>query len=92
MKPVNIRNFRFAKQKDNSVRLFFDYSKSKKLRIDVFLSGSDEDLRLNILSSNEGGIEDGALILDVISNHRNCIDVNLNTYSYGALKVEANEI
>jgi len=92
MKPVNIRNFRFAKQKDNSVRLFFDYSKSKKLRIDVFLSGSDEDLRLNILSSNEGDIEDGALILDVISNHRNCIDVNLNTYSYGALKVEANEI
>jgi hypothetical protein len=92
MKPINVKNFRFIKQAPNSIKMFFDYSKSKELKIEVFLSGSDEDMRLPILNSDIGEVRDGALHTNVNPNERNCINVKLANYSYGSLKVEAHEI
>ena len=92
MKSINVKNFRFIKQSADSIKMFFDYSKSKELKIEVFLSGSDEDMRLSILNSDIGKVYDGALHINVNPNERNCINVKLANYSYGSLKVEAHEI
>ena len=91
-KLVSVKNFRFVKKNDNSVRVFFDHSRSKMLKIEVFLSGADEDMKLLILDSNLGEIHFGSLHIDVTANERNSIDITLDRYSYGSLKVEAHEI
>ena len=91
VKPLN-KNFRFVKKNENSVRVFFDHSRSKTLKIDILLSGADEDMKLLILDSNLGEIHSGSLHVDVTANERNSIDITLNRYSYGSLKVEAHEI
>jgi hypothetical protein len=91
-KIVSVKNFRFVRQDDNSVRIFFDHSRSKMLKIEVFLSGADEDMKLSILDSNLGEIHTGNLHVDVTANERNSIDITLDGYSYGSLKVEAHEV
>ena len=91
-KLVSVKNFRFVKKNENSVRVFFDHSRSKTLKIDILLSGADEDMKLLILDSNLGEIHSGSLHVDVTANERNSIDITLNRYSYGSLKVEAHEI
>ncbi|MBL7003936.1 MAG: hypothetical protein ISR69_07920 [Gammaproteobacteria bacterium] len=91
-KPTNVNNFRFLKLTDGSIRMFFDHSRSKKLKIEVFLSGVDEDMKLLILDSNLGEVHNGDLYIDVTSKERNSINLVLDSYSYGSLKVEAHEI
>ena len=91
-KPVSLNNFRFTRQKNNSIRIFFDHSRSKTLKIEVLLSGADEDMKLLILDSNLGEVHNGDLHIDVISKERNSINLILDNYSYGSLKVEAHEI
>lgn len=91
-KPTSVNNFRFLKQVDGSIKVFFDHSRSKKLKIEVFLSGADEDMKLLILDSNLGEVHNGDLHIDVASRERNSINLVLDNYSYGSLKVEAYEI
>jgi hypothetical protein len=87
--PVQLKNVRIIKISNSEARIFATPTASGSALIRIHECGSDFDDPFEIISSNNGKLSDGALLLAMKNGERVDISLNLSRNIIGGLKVVA---
>lgn len=89
---VEINNIRAPLSNGKSRKISFTPLKSGKINLLVKEAGADVDYDVGIKASSSGTLQNGGVVLDVVSGNRVSINVELDQSFSGALKVIAHEV
>lgn len=87
-----LQNIKAVMKGANSRRIFFTPIATGEIRLQIMGAGADTDHKIDVVKSSEGYIQDGQVIMNVISGRRTNLDIVLGKNFEGSVKVTAYEV
>ncbi len=92
LKKCTLENFRFIKKDRKIFRLFFTSTHTGEVNLFVYASGEDIEKRLKVGKLNQEELTNNICKVNVVSNNRCEVEVELESDFHGALEVVAYEV
>jgi len=89
---VIINNVRAIPSGSKTRKVAFTPVKSGKISLRLMQAGADTDYDIFVNDSDMGDIQNGCVLIDVVSGQRLSLNVELNQDYLGAIKVVAHEV